>query len=145
MLPGHTLASVNDRPDGTKKAKDRVTINACANASGTIKLPLLLIRKAKNPRCFRNLNKEALPVVYRSQKNAWVDRDIFRDWFFNCFVPETKQRLSELGQEKKAILFLTIALLILVRANLYQLMEKSLQSFCLQTLLTRTTNGSRCT
>ena len=106
MLPGHTLASVNDRPDGTKKAKDRVTINACANASGTIKLPLLLIRKAKNPRCFRNLNKEALPVVYRSQKNAWVDRDIFRDWFFNCFVPETKQRLSELGQEKKAILFL---------------------------------------
>ena len=89
-----------------KKAKDRVTINACANASGTIKLPLLLIGKAKNPRCFRNLNKEALPVVYRSQKNAWVDRDIFRDWFFNCFVPETKQRLSELGQEEKAILFL---------------------------------------
>ena len=36
MLPGHTLASVNDRPDGTKKAKDRVKINACANASGTI-------------------------------------------------------------------------------------------------------------
>ena len=35
MLPGHTLASVNDWPDGTKKAKDRVTIVACANASGT--------------------------------------------------------------------------------------------------------------
>ena len=44
--------------------------------------------------------------MYRSQKNAWVDRDIFRDWFFNCFVPETKQRLSELGEEEKAILFL---------------------------------------
>ena len=106
MLPGYTLTSIHNRPDGTKKAKDRVTINACANASGTIKLPLLLIGKAKNPRCFRNLNKEALPVVYRSQKNAWVDRDIFRDWFFNCFVPETKQRLSELGEEEKAILFL---------------------------------------
>ena len=70
MLPGHTLASVHNRPDGTKKAKDRVTINACANASGTIKLPLLLIGKAKNPRCFRNLNKEA--VVYRNQANSWV-------------------------------------------------------------------------
>ena len=40
MLPGHTLASVNDRPDGSNKAKDRVTIFACANASGTIKLSL---------------------------------------------------------------------------------------------------------
>ena len=50
MLPGHTLASVHNQPDETKKAKDRVTINACANASGTIKLPLLLIGKAKNPR-----------------------------------------------------------------------------------------------
>ena len=89
-----------------KKANDRVTINAYANASGTIKLPSLLIVKAENPRCFINFNKEALPVVYRSQKNAWIDRDIFRDWFFNCFVPDTKQRLSELGQEKKAILFL---------------------------------------
>ena len=32
--------------------------------------------------------------------------DLFTLMFFNCFVPETKQRLSELGQEKKAILFL---------------------------------------
>ena len=68
MLPGYTLTSVHYRPNGTKKAKDRVTINAGANASGTmnaganasgtIKLPLLLIGKAKNPHCFRNLNKE---------------------------------------------------------------------------------------
>ena len=68
MLPGHTLASVHNQPDGTKKAKDRVTINACANTSETIKLPLLLIGKAKNPRCFCKINKEALPVVYRNQK-----------------------------------------------------------------------------
>ena len=56
MLPGHTLASVHNQPDGTKKAKDRVTTNACANARGTIKLPLLLIVKAKNPRCFHKIN-----------------------------------------------------------------------------------------
>ena len=48
MLPGHTLASVHNLPDGTKKAKDRVTMNACANSGGTIKLPLLLIDKANN-------------------------------------------------------------------------------------------------
>ena len=55
MLPEYTLTSVYNRPDGTKKAIDRVTINVCANASGTIKLPLLLIGKDKNPRCFRNV------------------------------------------------------------------------------------------
>ena len=55
IWPGYTLNSVNNRLDGTKKAKDMVTISACANTSGTIKPPLLLIRKAKNPRCFRNV------------------------------------------------------------------------------------------
>jgi len=66
----------------------------------------LLIGKAKNPRCFRTINKKALPAVYRNQKNAWVNTQIFRDWFLNCFIPETKLKLRELGQEEKAILFL---------------------------------------
>ena len=78
-----------------------MTINACANASETIKLYYCYLERLKTRVFFRNVNKEALPVVYHSQKNAWVDRDIFRDWFFSCFIPETKQRLSELGQEKK--------------------------------------------
>ena len=64
MLPGHTLASINDQQDGMKKAKDRVTINACENASGTIKLPQLFIGKSKNPCCFQNLNKELGAASY---------------------------------------------------------------------------------
>ena len=106
MLPGYTLASVHNQPDGTKKAKDRVAINACANASGTIKLSLLLIGKVKNPCCFCKINKEALPFVYRNLKNAWVNTQIFRDWFLNCFIPETKLKFRELRQQEKAILFL---------------------------------------
>ena len=85
MLPGHTLASVHKQPDGTKKAKDRVTINACANASGTIKLPLLFIGKAKNPRCFRKINKEALPVVYRNQKKCLDQHTHFQRLVFKLF------------------------------------------------------------
>ena len=106
MLPGSTLATVHEAPSGTKKAKERVTINACANASGSIKLPLLLIGKAKNPRCFRGVDKSSLPVVYRNQKNAWVNIPIFLDWFQNCFVPEVRTKLEDLGQEPKAILIL---------------------------------------
>ena len=80
-----------------------MTINACANTSGTITLHLLLIGKAKNLRCFHNINKEALSVV----KQVLGLTVIFsRIVFFKCFVPETKQKLRELGPEEREILFL---------------------------------------
>lgn len=106
MLPGRTLTTIHNDPSGTKKVKERVTINACSNASGSIKLPLLFIGKAKNPRCFHGIDKSTLPVVYRSQKNAWINTVIFNDWFQNCFVPDVKKKLTEIGQEPKALLLL---------------------------------------
>jgi len=84
----------------------------------------LFIGKSKNPLCFRNLNKKALPVVYQNQTNAWVNRDIFKYWFFNCFFPQTKQRLRELGHKKEPFYSLTIVMPIQVRTNLGQLMAK---------------------
>ena len=56
MLPGNTLASVNDWSDGTKKEKGRVTINACVKLSKTMKFFFLFIGKFKKPCCFWNLN-----------------------------------------------------------------------------------------
>ena len=106
MLPQRTLASIHNEPFGTKKARERVTINACSNASGSIKLPLLMIGKSKKPRCFKNIDQKTLPVVYRHQKNAWVNVQIYEEWFQECFVPEVRKRLADLGQEQKAILFL---------------------------------------
>ena len=53
MLPVSTLSTIHSDPSGTKKAKERIAINACSNASGFIKLPLLFIGKVKYPRCFR--------------------------------------------------------------------------------------------
>ena len=50
MLPGCTLTTVHNDPIGAKKAKERITINASANATGKIKLPLLFIGKYNNPR-----------------------------------------------------------------------------------------------
>ena len=65
QLPEKTLAASFERSvDERKKNKERVTLNVCSNASGTIKLPLHLIGKAKKPRCFKGINMELLPVVY---------------------------------------------------------------------------------
>ena len=44
--------------------------------------------------------------MYQSQKNAWVNRVIFNDWFQNCFLSDVKKKLTELGQEPKALLLL---------------------------------------
>ena len=106
MLPGRTLTTIHSDLSGTKRAKELVIINACSNASGSIKLPLLFIGKAKNPRCSRRIEKSALPVVYRSQKNTWVDTVILNNWFQNCFVHEVKKKLAQLGQEPKALMLL---------------------------------------
>ena len=53
LLPQKTLAhAFEKRVEGRKKLKDCVTISACANVTGTIKLPLLLIGKAAWLCCF---------------------------------------------------------------------------------------------
>lgn len=45
-----------------------------ANMSGTEKLPLLVIGKSANPRCFKN---KKLPVAYMSNKKSWMTGKIF--------------------------------------------------------------------
>ena len=106
MLPSRTLAGVHNDPTGRKEAKERIPVNACANVTGSIKLPLLFIGKYNNPRCFRGISKDTLSVVYRHQKNAWVNNTIFSDWFSNHFVPEATKRLVEMGVEAKVLLIM---------------------------------------
>ena len=78
MLPDKTLACRHEKgAAGMKKQKDRVTLMACSNTTGKHKLPLVCIGKSRNPRCFKNINKDALPVRYYAQRSAWMDCSIF--------------------------------------------------------------------
>lgn len=104
MLYGHTLVhSQEASAPGYKAAKDRVTFLPCANASGTHKLPMLMIGKSKNPRAFKN---REIPVQYASSKNAWMTREIFQKWFHETFVPEVRRHMHENDLEAKALLLL---------------------------------------
>ncbi|KAL4126596.1 hypothetical protein QTP88_010808 [Uroleucon formosanum] len=91
---------------GYKLSKDRVTVMVCANATGTHKIPLLLIGKSKNPRCFKNVK---IPLTYKSQKNAWMNADLFVEWFQHTFVPEVKPFQQNIGKEGKVLLLLSNA------------------------------------
>lgn len=107
LLPTKTLAqSFQKSADGRKKSKDRVTLNLCSNASGTIKLPVQLIGKAKKPRCFKGIDMKLLPVYYCNQKNSWMDCGLFHEWFQHHFIPYVRTKLQALRQECKAVLVL---------------------------------------
>ena len=107
LLPERILTcAFETSAEGRRRLKDRVTISVCANATGTIKLPLLLIGKAARPRCFAGVDMKNLPVVYKAQRNAWVNVAIFSEWFHEHFVPHVQEKLTERGKEPRALLVL---------------------------------------
>lgn len=64
---------------GGKSAKERLTVMFACSATGE-KLKPLVIGKANQPRCFKNIKKENLPVSDESNKKAWVTSEIFNIW-----------------------------------------------------------------
>ena len=69
--PDRTPVSCREKSaPGLKKSKERLTVLACTNATGTHKLKPVMIGKFAKPRCFKNVNINALPVIYKSQRKA---------------------------------------------------------------------------
>ena len=84
-LPNKTFHLKSDKCSGGKHSKIRITGLAAANAVGD-KLPMFVIGKSKNPRCFKSVR--SLPCQYRSQRKSWMDSALFEesarelDWKF---------------------------------------------------------------
>ena len=76
-LPHKLYRLKTEQFSGGKHSKIRITALAAANAVGN-KLPMFVIGKAKNPRCFKNIKK--LPCRYRSQRKSWMDSVLFEEW-----------------------------------------------------------------
>ena len=64
-LPSKTLSMKYELCKGGKFSKERLTIFLCANIFGEFETPLV-IGKAKNPRCFKNLDPARLSIIWRS-------------------------------------------------------------------------------
>ena len=89
--PSRTLAS--QPRSGIKLAKDRITAVLCVNATGTHKLPVMIIGSAKRPRCFPSgwEPRRDAKVWYTSNKSAWMERTIFAE-YMSFFNDEMKNR-----------------------------------------------------
>ncbi len=66
--------------EGHKQNKERLTLAVCCNANGSDKLPLLVIGKYENPRCFKNVNRDNFGCKYQSNPKAWMTQVIFLEW-----------------------------------------------------------------
>lgn len=78
LMPDKSLVYKDDKCHGGKRSKERISILACANADGTEKIKLLVVGKAKSPRCFKNVR--SLPGEYVAQRRAWMTGEQFVLW-----------------------------------------------------------------
>ncbi|XP_003341417.2 tigger transposable element-derived protein 2 [Monodelphis domestica] len=106
-LPSRTLAFETEHStSGYRSSRERIIVMCCANATGLHKLNLCVVGKAKKPRSFKGTEPSNLPVSYFSQKGAWIEHPVFRQWFVKNFVPQVRKNLKSKGLLEKAVLLL---------------------------------------
>jgi hypothetical protein len=90
MVPDRGLAT--KQLSGVKKQKSRITIHHTCNATGSHKLPMWIIGKHLNPRCFKAAklkSVESLGIKWRANKKAWMTGAImvqYLRWFDNLMA-----------------------------------------------------------
>jgi hypothetical protein len=66
----------------------------------------MLIYHSGNPRALKNYAKYSLPVIWKSNKKAWVTASLFQEWFCTYLVPSVKGYCKENNIPFKIILLL---------------------------------------
>ena len=88
--PDKSLSFKGETCSGGKLSKQRVTLLIGANMDGSEKLPLLMIGKSANPRCFKNVKSK--PIEYQSNSKAWMTAIIFEKWLEQLDLKFEKQK-----------------------------------------------------
>ncbi|XP_049315732.1 tigger transposable element-derived protein 4-like [Bactrocera dorsalis] len=95
-LPNKTLTFKTEQWFGGKQSRERITVMMGRNMTGSEKLKLLVIGKAKNPRCFEGV--KSLDVDYEFNKKAWMTNEIFTKW-----ILKLDKKFG--NQDRKVLLF----------------------------------------
>lgn len=88
-LPDKTINTKDISWKSGKSAKETLTVMFAYSATGE-KLKPLVIGKANQPRCFKNIKKENLPVSYETNRKAWMTSEIFKTWI--CGINSTMKK-----------------------------------------------------
>jgi hypothetical protein len=93
MMPSRGL-STQSQP-GLKKDKSRISVVFATNATGTDRIPVWFIGKAKTPRALRNVSVSTMGGQWRWNKKAWMNTIIMVEWLqsFYQHIGTTRQVL----------------------------------------------------
>jgi len=69
--------------EGRKINKEHITLVICTNSDNTEKIPLTIIGKHLNPRCFKGINHDMLGARYHANAKAWMTQNVFRLWLLD--------------------------------------------------------------
>jgi DDE superfamily endonuclease/Transposase len=97
LLPNRSYIVEQDgqfvREPDAMQDKNRLTVYACVNESGTCKVPLVAVGQTANPPVFARLPP---PFPYTSQTRAWADHKTFSFWldhFYEYISSVTTQKV----------------------------------------------------
>ncbi|XP_053378909.1 tigger transposable element-derived protein 4-like [Mercenaria mercenaria] len=62
-----------------KRSKERITVDLTASMTGE-KLTPVVIGKSSQPRCFKNIKTDKLPVTYRNNRKSWMATELMINW-----------------------------------------------------------------
>ena len=107
MKPVYTnktlVTSREKEAKGFKKPKDRVTLMTCANATGSIKLPLVFIHKPSNLRCFK---REVFQWITMPKKTLGWTLLFLRSGSMKNLFQDSRKHWQKKKFAKKALLLL---------------------------------------
>ena len=87
-------------------SKENMALLLGGNAEGDLKLKPMLVYRSENPRALKNYVRESLPVIWRSNKRAWINQELFTDWFINSFCPSVEKYCEDNNLSNKVLLLL---------------------------------------
>lgn len=90
-----------------EKNAPKVTLVICSNATGSHKIPLMIIGRSKIPWSLKTADN--LPIKYKAQESSWIDTTVFTNWLKTIFVPSVRKRQQEDGKCGTVVLLLDSA------------------------------------
>jgi hypothetical protein len=98
------VSGTENTAPGFKIWEGQITVIVCSNASGSHKLPLLMVGKSVKPRYFKRVSN--IPINYKAQKNKWMSVELFKTWYFSEFIPNVQKYQQGIGRKGKVLLLL---------------------------------------
>jgi len=83
LPPNKTLANKNEKLQGIKQSKDRLSVAVIVSASGEEFIKPIVIGHHRKPRCFSSVTWWRSLCSYFYNKTAWMTMKIFEEWLLD--------------------------------------------------------------